>query len=160
MNPRVVDEAGFVVIGIEARTNNVQEMSTFGVIARQWQRFFRENLVAKIPNKADSSILAVYSDYASDKNGEYSFLIGTRVNSPEGVPPGMIAKRVPAGRYAIFTSRTGPVEKIVPEIWKEIWSASRSTLGGDRAYIADYEVYDSRASDPKNAQVEVHVGIK
>jgi predicted transcriptional regulator YdeE len=72
----------------------------------------------------------------------------------------MIAKRVPAGRYAIFTSRTGPVEKIVPEVWKEIWSVSRSTLGGDRAYMADYEVYDSRASDPKNAQVEVHVGIK
>ncbi len=160
MNPRVVDEAGFVVIGIEARTNNVREMGTGGVIARQWERFFRENLVATIPNKADSSILAVYSDYASDKDGDYSFLIGTRVNSPDGVPPGMIAKRVPAGRYAIFTSGTGPVEKIVPEIWKEIWSVSRATLGGDRAYVADYEVYDSRASDPKNAQVEVHVGIK
>jgi predicted transcriptional regulator YdeE len=160
MNPKVVDEAGFVVIGIEARTNNVREMNAGGVIPRQWERFVQESLLDTIPNRTDSLILAVYSDYASDKDGEYSFLIGARVSSTAGLPAGMIAKTVPAGRYAIFTSKLGPVEKVIPEIWQQIWLVPKSAVGGDRAYRADYEVYDNRASDPKNAQVEVHVGIK
>src|SRR5437868_13867588 len=102
MNPKLVDEAGFTVIGIEARTNNAREMSGTGVIASQWARLMKENLLATIPGKTDAAILAVYSDYASDENGEYSFLIGARVSSSAAVPPGMVAYKVPGGRYAVF----------------------------------------------------------
>jgi predicted transcriptional regulator YdeE len=38
----------------------------------------QENLAAQIPDKTDSSILAVYTDYASDQDGEYTFVIGAR----------------------------------------------------------------------------------
>lgn len=159
MKPKVVVEAGFTVLGIEARTSNAKEISSDAVIPKQWARFMQENLAAQIPNRADSSILAVYSDYASDKDGEYSFTIGAEVISAKEVPAGMVVKTVPAGRYAIFTSEKGPVGKIVFGLWQKIWTIPKAEPGGDRAYRADYEVYDERAVNPENAQVDVHVGI-
>ena len=160
MNPKVVEEAGFTVIGIAERTTNATEMSGEGVIGKQWGRFMQENVFAQIPNKADSTIVAVITDYASDKDGEYTHLIGARVTSAADVPAGMVAKKVPAGRYAIFTSEKGPVAKVVVGTWQRIWAVPKSSPGGDRAYKSDYEVYDERAMDPENAQMDVHVGIK
>jgi predicted transcriptional regulator YdeE len=156
MNPKVVEEAGFKVIGIEARTSNAREMSGTGVIASQWARFMKENLLAQIPNKTDAAILAVYSDYASDENGEYSLMIGARVSSAAKVPAGMVARQVPSGRYAIFSSERGPVEKVVMATWQKVWAAP----GIERAYYVDFELYDERARDPNNAQVDICVGIK
>ena len=160
MNPKVVEEAGFSVIGIAEQTTNAKEMSGEGIIGKQWGRFVQGNLVAQIPNKADSSIIAVITDYASDKDGEYTHLIGARVTSTVDVPAGMVVKKVPAGKYAIFTSEKGPVAQVVVGTWKRIWAQSKSAPGGNRAYKADYEVYDERAMDPQNAQMDVHVGIK
>jgi predicted transcriptional regulator YdeE len=160
MKPRVVEESGFTVVGIEVRTSNAKEMSPEGVIGKQWGRFMQGNLAVRIPNKADSSVLAVYSDYASDKDGEYSFVIGARVTSAKEVPAGMVVKKVPAGRYAVFTSEKGPVGKVVPGLWQRIWTIPKAEPGGDRSYKMDYEVYDERAATPQDAQVDVHIGIK
>jgi predicted transcriptional regulator YdeE len=160
MNPKVVEEAGFSVIGIAERTTNAKEMSSEGVIGKQWGRFMQDNLLAQIPNKADTSIIAVITDYASDKDGEYTHLIGARVTSTANVAAGMVVKKVPAGKYAIFTSEKGPVAQVVVGTWQRIWAQPKSAPGGNRAYKADYEVYDERAMDPQNAQMDVHVGIK
>jgi len=156
MNPNVVDEEGFTVVGIEARTDNAREMSGTGVIASQWARFMKDTLLAQIPNKKDAAILAVYSNYASDQNGEYSFMIGARVSSATQPPAGMVARKVPSGRYAIFTSESGPVQKIVMATWQKIWA----TPGIERAYKVDFEVYDGRARDPQNTEIDIYVGIK
>ncbi len=160
MNPKVTEESGFSVIGVEARTSNAKEMTPESVIGKQWTRFMKENLAAQVPNKVDSTLLAVYTDYASDKDGEYTFILGARVTSATQVPKGMVARKVQPGRYAIFTSEKGPVAKVVSETWQRIWSVPKASPGGDRAYKTDYEVYDQRASNPEDAQVDVHVGIK
>jgi predicted transcriptional regulator YdeE len=158
--PKVVEETGFTVIGISTRTSNAKEMSGTGAIPQQWDRFMKENLLGKIPNKSDSNILAVYTDYESDANGAYTFMIGARVSSAEDVPPGMVAKKVPAGKYAVFISEKGFVGKVVPETWSRIWAVPKSSPGGNRAYRADFEVYDQRAADPQNAEVDIYVGIR
>lgn len=160
MNPKVADEAGFNVIGIAERTTNAQEMSGNGVIGKQWGHFTQDNVFGQIPNRADTSTIAVITDYASDKDGEYTHLIGARVTSTADVPAGMVVKKVPAGKYAIFTSEKGPVAQVVVGTWQRIWAQPKSAPGGDRAYKADYEVYDERAVDPQNAQMDVHVGIR
>jgi predicted transcriptional regulator YdeE len=100
------------------------------------------------------------SDYEGDKDGEYSFMIGARVKAAMGIPAGMMARKVPAGHYAVFTSERGPVEKVVVETWQKIWSATNAELGGQRAYSTDFEIYDERARDPKNAQVDIYVAVK
>jgi predicted transcriptional regulator YdeE len=112
-------------------------------------------MIAQIPERIDSAVVAVYTDYASDQEGEYTFVIGARVRASEEAPAGMVAKIVPAGRYAVFVSERGPVGNVVMKTWQRIWAA-----GIDRAYRADYEVYDERAGDPANALVEVRVGVK
>jgi predicted transcriptional regulator YdeE len=160
LTPKVVEESGFTVIGIAARTTNAKEMAGKGIIGQQWTRFMSEGLLNKIPNRLDSSIVAVYTDYESDANGAYTFMIGARVSPDSVIPAGMVARKVPAGRYAVFASEKGFVGKVVPETWSRIWAQPKSEPGGNRAYLADFEVYDQRAADRQNAQVEVYVGIR
>ena len=160
MNPKVVKEDGFTVVGISARTSNAKEMTADGVIGIMWGRLFQEGIIGKIPNKADSNIVAVYTDYASDHNGEYTYVLGARVTSDADVPAGMVAKKVPAGRYAVFTSDKGPGPKVVPELWMKINSLPKTAVGADRLYRADFEIYDQRAMDPQNLQMDVYLGIK
>ena len=33
-------------------------------------------------------------------------------------------------------------------------------LGGIRAFKTDYEIYDQRAANPDNAQIDVYVGLR
>jgi predicted transcriptional regulator YdeE len=159
MNPKVVERGAFTVVGIAARTSNAREMTADGIIGKLWARLVHEGLLARIPSKVDENIVAVYTDYASDHNGEYTFVLGARVKSDEAVPAGMVAKNIPAGKFAVFTSERGPAAKVVPQTWIKINSLPRSAAGGDRVYRADYEIYDERAADPANAEVDVYVGI-
>jgi predicted transcriptional regulator YdeE len=150
----------FSIIGIAARTTNAKEMSGEGVIADQWERVMAGGIIEQIPNRADSSVIAMYTDYESDASGEYTFLIGAKVTSIDSIPEGMIAKQVPDAGYAVFTSERGPAWKVVPGMWQKIWSTPASEMGGERAFLADFEIYDERAADPQNAVVEVWVGVK
>jgi len=148
-----------MVIGIEARTTNAKEATAGGVIAAQWQEFFQDGIQEKIPNKTGANIYALYTDYASDRNGEYVYVIGAMVKDGTVPPAGMVSKRVPGGRYAVLTSEQGPVSTVVPGAWQRLWK-----LEDDgrlkRSYKTDFEIYDLRARDPQNSQVDVYVGLK
>src|SRR5580704_9137855 len=63
---KLVTEIAFTVVGIQTRTNNPKEATPDGVISKQWARFLSEGLLGKIPEKANSNVIAVYSDYESD----------------------------------------------------------------------------------------------
>ncbi len=160
MTPKIVEQPEFIVAGIAARTSNAKEMTADGMIGKQWARLMQEDVLSKIPNKADASIVAVYTDYASDKDGEYTYLLGARVTSDAGLPAGVVAKKIPAGKFAVFTTEKGPGPKVVPETWMHINSLPKSDVGGERVYRADYEIYDQRAKDPQNLQADIHVGIR
>lgn len=49
---------------------------------------------------------------------------------------------------------------IVIASWQKIWQMKESDFGGKRSYIADFEVYDQRARDPKNTVIDIYIGIK
>ena len=160
MPPKIVEHLeGFTVIGVSVRTNNAKEMTPDGQIGKTWQRLTQEKLLANIPNKADKNIIAVYTDYAGDKNSDYTFILGAKVTSDKNVPTGMVAVKVPAGRYAKYTSEQGAAYKVVPDTWKRIWETPPSTATGNRSYKTDFELYDQRAADPEKSQVDVYVGI-
>jgi predicted transcriptional regulator YdeE len=161
MQPKIVEGEEFSIVGIEVRTNNATEMTNDGVIPKQWGKFVSEEILDRIPNKVDPTIFAVYTEYASGRNGDYTYVIGAKVNDALAIPPGMVTKRVPAGKYTVVTSSKGPVQNIVPQAWRRIWSSEdKSQLGGARAYKADFEVYDRRSRDPQNSQVDIYVGIR
>jgi predicted transcriptional regulator YdeE len=148
------------VVGVAARTHNAAEMNGKGKIGEIWHTLLRDNLAAKIPNKLGIDLVALYTDYESDREGEYTYLLGLPVSSIKDVPPMFVAKHIPGGRYSVVVSNRGPVVQVVPEIWQRIWSMPPKELGGVRSYRADYEVYDQRAADPEKAQIEVFVGLR
>jgi predicted transcriptional regulator YdeE len=160
MNPKMMQHDAFTVVGTSARTSNAKEVTPDGVIGKLWGRLFQEGLLAKIPNKADQNIVAVYTDYASDHDGEYTFILGARVISSTDVPAGMVAATIHAGKFAVFTSDKGPAPRVVPELWMKINSLPPDAVGANRQYKADFEIYDERAMDPENLQMDVYIGIK
>ncbi len=134
-------------------------MTEEGDIPRQWHKFMEQEILQTIPNKTSANIYALYSDYTGDRDGEYSFLVGALVTRDTAPPPGMIAKRVRGGRYAVVPSAAGDLTKVVPEAWQTIWKLEDEGKL-KRAYQTDFEIYDQRAHDPYHAQVDIYVGLK
>jgi predicted transcriptional regulator YdeE len=150
---------GFTVVGIAARTDNAKESTADGIIPKQWQKFFSEGMLAKIPDTTGPNLYAAYADYASDHNGEYTYVVGAAVKDGTAAPSGMVAKRVPAGQYAVFTTEIGPFAKVVPATWRRIFKLEEEGKL-KRAYKTDFEIYDQRAQNPQNGQIDIYVGIK
>ncbi|MBV9294249.1 MAG: AraC family transcriptional regulator [Acidobacteriaceae bacterium] len=150
----------FTVVGIEARTSNARETTTDAVIPKMWARLTNENLLGEIPKRVDANVVAVYSDYESDKDGPYSYLLGAKVSSAKDIPSGMISRKVVSGTYAMFTAKGGPPPQMIVDLWKRIWSLEKpGSL--HRAYQTDFEVYTGAfANDPANAQVDVYIGLQ
>ena len=149
----------FTVIGIAARTDNAKESTAGGIIPKQWQKFFSEGIPAKIPNTTGPTFYGVYSGYASDHNGEYTYVVGQAVKDGTSAPSGMAVVQVPAGQYALFTTEIGPFSKVISEAWQRIFKLEDEGKL-KRAYKTDFEIYDQRAQNPQNGQVDIYVGLK
>jgi predicted transcriptional regulator YdeE len=156
---KVEEQKSFSVIGLAVRTNNKAEATGQGEIPKLWQRFMDQGVADKIPNRAEQSLVVVYTDYESDEKGEYTYLIGSRVTTSSDVPVGLTLKEVPAGKYAVFESEKGAAPAVVPKLWQQIWVMSAQDLGGQRAFLADYEAYPP-GYDPRNVQITLHIGLK
>ncbi len=156
----VQQEQGFFVVGIAGRTNNADELSGTGKIGSIWETFLQQNLAAKIPNKIGLDLIAVYSDYESDHTGDYTYQLGVAVSSTDHLPEGLTIKYVPSGRYAMITSDRGSVTQVVPDLWRRIWLMPPAELGGTRAFLVDYEVYDQRAADPQRTEIDLYIGLR
>lgn len=149
----------FTVIGFEARTANAKEATAEGIIGPQWHRLIACGVADRIPDRIGDQMYAVYSDYASDHNGEYSFLTGVKVKDGATAPAGLVARRIHPGKYAVITSERGPFPQVVPAAWQKIF-ALEDDGKLKRAYRTDFELYDQRARDPQNGQIDIYIGVK
>jgi len=148
----------FYVHGLQIRTTNAKEMSAAGKIPALWNQFYAEQVPSKILEKLEDSIYAVYSDYQSDVNGEYSLTIGLKVR-PGGFPlPGLKMVRISAQNYMKYTTEVGAMPTIVVDGWKHIWNQMQ-TSQLQRKYAADFEVYDHRCADPQKSQADIYIYI-
>ena len=76
----MIRQKGFKIIGISTETSNKEgEAST--AIGALWGQFISENLLEKIPNRVDSDIVCIYTDYESDYTGKYTCILGLKVSS-------------------------------------------------------------------------------
>jgi predicted transcriptional regulator YdeE len=167
MNPNTIHhESAFNVVGIAIRTTNKAAAEEASIV-KLWQQFFMDQCLAKIDNKIDNSIIALYYNFETDKNavylegsqGEYTVLIGARVSSLDTIAPGFMGKHVEAEQRMIFTSEIGSAQNIVFDLWKKIWTEQKQNQL-NRTFAVDYELYDERSHNPENAQMEIHIGIK
>jgi predicted transcriptional regulator YdeE len=162
VEPKIVELDAFEVTGIAVVTNNQQETGGAPLIPKLWQQVIQGRALDDVPHKIEQNIYAVYTDYASDADGDYTIVIGAKCSPTAGtlVPPSLVSKTVPSGRYAVFTSARGAVAQVVVETWKQVWSYYGKPVHGQRAYRADFEIYDHRAADPNNAQVDIYIGVQ
>ncbi|MES2215249.1 MAG: GyrI-like domain-containing protein [Pseudomonadota bacterium] len=152
------------LLGITARTNNTalfEADPSTNVVASTVQKYFHSGLPALIPNRSKSDVTyCVYTEYESDFNGDFTYFIGEEVDSLDEVPEGFTALTIPSQTYAKFTSDPGPMPAVCIDLWKDIWDMTSIELGGERGYIADFEVYDERASDHQNVVLDIYIGVK
>ena len=153
----IITGEAFIVVGLHARTSNAQEMTDAAIIPQLWEQLMERDALERIPNRLGSGIIALYTGYESDANGAYTYVLGAMAATAD-CPQNMVAKKVPGGTYAVITSDRGPVAEVVLGAWKRIWSDSE--LSARRSYAADFEVYDHRATNPQDAQIDIYVGIR
>ncbi|MGB0064957.1 MAG: GyrI-like domain-containing protein [Terracidiphilus sp.] len=152
-------EMPFYVAGWQVRTNNADEIGGHGKIGPLWQRLMQQDLAAQIPNRTDGALMVVYSNYASDENGAYDYLVGGRVGGVDHLPAGMTWRKIEPGNYAVILTDKGQMPGVLQAAWARIWKMTPEELGGKRRFVTDYEIYDERSANRQSAQVEIHVGL-
>ncbi|WP_144486286.1 GyrI-like domain-containing protein [Bacillus pumilus] len=132
--------------GLSVRTTNEMEQTKERKIAPLWQQFFTQQL-----NGGQAPVIGLYSGYEKDEHGSYLFTAGQFVD--QQLEP---AIEIPASTYAKFRTRKGPIEEVVLETWQQIWTWDERHY---RTYSGDFEWYDERSIDPKEAQIDIYIAI-
>lgn len=139
------------IVGIELRTDN----SEIGVkkISAHWQRFYADQILQHIPNRKNENIIALYTDYERDHTKPYSLILGAEAIDTNTAPEGMVLKKIPAQKYAIFTAK-GPLPQALIQKWQEIWDTNIQ-----RKFSADFELYDKQSNKGDESEVSVYIAI-
>lgn len=152
------------LIGITTRTNSktiFEANPSTNPIAATVQRYFHQGLAQKIPHRKNpGTTFCVYTNYESDFTGDYTYFIGEEVTSFDHVSKEFETLVIPAQTYAKFTSKPGPMPAVCIDMWQRIWKMNDAELGGKRAYIADFELYDERSTDHTNVVLDIYIGIE
>lgn len=145
----------FNVIGISVRTTNENGKAAQD-IGKIWAKFMSEGIAEKIPNKVDTSVFCVYTNYEGDHTEPYDTILGCKVDSLENIPEGMVGQAFEGGIYTKFISK-GDLTKgaVVYQTWLEIWESDI-----DRAFTADFEIYGEKAQNPTDAEVDILIAVK
>jgi predicted transcriptional regulator YdeE len=150
------------LVGIKARTNNAAEMnSNTAIIGEMVNKYDNTQIADKINNRKQPGVTyCIYTEYDSDFNGDYTYFIGEEVDNFNQIPQGLSQLIIPFQSYIKFTTDSGSMPLVCINAWKEIWQMDSSTLTGERAFIADFEIYDQRAKDPLNTILDIYIGVK
>lgn len=162
MNKTIITLPEVKLVGITARTSNALEMNPeTSKIGATMQKFFASGMQAQIfGRKNPGTTFCVYTNYESDVNGDYTYFIGEEVTSFENIDKEFETLTIPAQNYAKFTNQPGPMPTVCIDMWQAIWKMNAVDLGGVRAYIADFEVYDHRSQNPEQAVLDIYIGIE
>ncbi len=153
MKYKIKTHEAFKIIGIAVRTNNNYGKSQED-IGNLWKRVFAEGILDQIPNKVTSEIVCLYTNYESDYTENYTTILGCKVDTLDDIPHGMYGMEIEEALYVMARPK-GRLPDIVGNTWSEI---HKSDL--PRTYIADFDIYGEEARDPKNASVEIWVGVR
>lgn len=161
MNKNIQQLSEIKLVGITERTSNAREMNPeTAKIGSAMQKFFGNSMQEQIlKRKNPGTVFAVYTNYESDEHGYYTYFLGEEVNDFENIGHGFETLTIPEQTYVKFTSDPGQMPAVCIDMWQNIWKMEAADLGGKRAYIADFEVYDERSQNPEHAVLDIYIGI-
>lgn len=163
MQKTITELSEIKLLGISCRTSNTSEMNiSTAKMAPTIQKYCQQASGKKIPNRKNpGTTYCVYTDYESDFIGDYTYFIGEEVNFVDhSLIKQFSAITIPAQSYAKFTSKPGTMPGVCIDMWQNIWKMESKELGGQRAYLADFEVYDKRAFDQSKTVLDIYLGVK
>lgn len=149
MEYKVIELEEKLVSGIKVRTNNFSE-NIYEVISGLWEKFYSETY-NKIENKVNGRSLGIYTEYENDEKGDYTMMTACEISSSDKNND-IIIKKIPAGKYAVFTIR-GDVRTEVGKFWEQLWKMKL-----DRTFICDYEEYCEGTME--DCLINIYIGIK
>ncbi|QEK38143.1 GyrI-like domain-containing protein [Candidatus Cytomitobacter indipagum] len=150
------------LVGISVKTNNAAEMNPdTGKIMPTINKYFSNNINEKISNRKNpGAMYCVYADYEGDHNGEYTYFVGEEVISFDNVDSTLKTHTIPQQKYVKFEVAPGKMPEICINAWKEIWSMDSNSLGGERSFVADFEIYDKTPEAIEKEGFNIYIGIK
>jgi hypothetical protein len=118
-----VSESARWVVGLATRTNNSDEANPSRArLGALWRRA-----------APAGDAIAVLTDYESDRDGEYTQVVGQTVESAKTTPPGKLLVQVPAGVYATLPDSRrvshSPHRRLAPSV------------GGRRRRITEEDIH-------------------
>ncbi len=152
MNHMKVDT--FKIIGISVRTTNENNQAAKDIPAL-WEKFMSQNLLDNIPDKVDSTLYSIYTDYEKDHTRPYTTILGCKVENLDHIPEGMVGKSFDGGHYIRFTAKGNLEEGLVINEWIKIWNTDLS-----RVFTADFEIYGEKAKNPSDAEVDILIAVQ
>ncbi len=126
---KVEPQDSFTVVGLTVRTTNDKEAGGQGLIPKFWESVMDQDKLSQVPNRLSDDMVVVYSDYASDASGAYSYTLGVRVSSADKVADGFVARKIQAGKYAVIQSEQGPPQEVIPALWAKINQMTPAAAG-------------------------------
>lgn len=145
---------GFTIVGVTVKTTNENGQAAKD-IPMLWNEFMIDNVKSKIKNKVDDTVYALYTNYEGDHTKPYTTMIGCKVENLENIPEELTVKIIPEATYAKFIAKGDLTKNVVYDKWLTIWNTNL-----ERMFTTDIEVYNEKAINPKDGEVEIYVAIK
>lgn len=150
MKHQKVTLENFSIVGISIRTTNTEGQAAKD-ISQLWGRFFKEQILQRISNRASDDIYCIYTDYESDYRGKYTTILGCRVLDNENAVEGLTKIEIQQSEYLQF-SAVG-VEN-VGHVWKHVWETDYP-----RKYTADFDVYEAGESEMDKMRITTYLSV-
>lgn len=139
MEPKFVETQEFKVVGLMANFNDETKSS----IPDLWSVFAPR--MGEITARIEGTTYGVCFPAALDDEN-FDYMTAVPVENFDSVPEGMVARTVPAHKFAVFTHKTGDdtMHNDLQKSVQYIWGTWLPNSGYEHAKVPDFELYDSR----------------
>jgi AraC family transcriptional regulator len=144
-HPQILEKPEITFVGVEASFLHAlsPETNNFKVIPPLWEKL--DQRAGEITGRIGKAMFGIiYSRPEAERSHphELQYIAAVQADKQATVPEGMVARTVPAGKFAVFLHR-GPIQKI-GETCFEIYRVWLPQSAWQHSGIADVEVYDER----------------
>ncbi|SNS95224.1 transcriptional regulator, AraC family [Anaerovirgula multivorans] len=160
VQPMIKEISDIKIIGMrgKATINN-------NLIPKMWDDFNPripkiENRTPQIRGYGICEVDPNYNMHEFNEDTEFNEIVGVEVENHDKIPPGMVAKTLAGGKYAVFTHR-GRVE-FLRMTYQYIWGTWIISSKYEVDLRDDFEFYDQRFLGPNNdmSKFDIYIPIK
>ncbi|MWV46382.1 AraC family transcriptional regulator [Paenibacillus sp. HJL G12] len=159
MNYEITHMPAVELAGIKIRTSNRRESGPDGLIPSLWEQYGQGGLSAKLKPIHPQLLYALYTEYESDVNGDYTLLLGHERDLGFLGEDAIGIASIPEATYLKFTTQRGPVQQVVIQLWQEIWAFFENSEI-KRTYTGDFELYNLQDLNSADAVVDVYIAVE